>query len=194
MCEVRRDQWLRSQLPSMIRASLYTFSFTAEMDSNSITIKRNSSLDHKQHTTFLVQMSNANYSISRSIQLSIYVGMSDCQEDQKDQSQSIKFENLLHSSKSWISFEQSSLCWQQLQMIIRWKLQLMWEGKPLMTGFQSLPQGMPNGGTLPSTMLLPWFVLVSLAFPMLWLILDGMLLSFDSLRIIHPCLTKQLEE
>lgn len=85
---------------SMIRTSLYTFSFTAEMDSNSITIKRNSSLDHKQHTTFLVQMSNANYSISRSIQLSIYVGMSDCQEDQKDQSQSIKFENLLHSSKS----------------------------------------------------------------------------------------------
>jgi hypothetical protein len=48
-----------------------------------------------------------------------------------------------------------------------------------MIGFQSLPLGKPNGGAQPSTMLLPWLVLVSLASPMPWLNLDGIYALFS---------------
>lgn len=43
-----------------------------------------------------------------------------------------------------------------------------------MIGFLSLLQGMQNGGTQLSTMLLPWLELVSSAFHMQCQILDGM--------------------
>lgn len=46
-----------------------------------------------------------------------------------------------------------------------------------MIGFQLLLQGMQNGGTLPSTMSLPWLVLVFLVSHMPCLSLDGISLK-----------------